>query len=88
MKINCTYCYKCLLSFYLLDFNCSNRNEPVTVSIGEAVEQAKRALDENSPDYLQGYLALTDTILDHIMNAKCGNDMPSRDHEKLKEVRK
>ena len=41
-----------------------------TVSISEAILQAKVAIDENCPDYLNGYLALTDAIIDLIQNAK------------------
>lgn len=53
---------------YRCPFSCSDGSE--TVSISQAILQAKRAIEENCPNYLNGYLALTDAIIDLIQNAK------------------
>ena len=58
-------------------------DEPKTISIAQAIKLAKRAIAENRPDYLEGYLALNDSIVDLIESAK--PPTPS-DVEPLKKV--
>ena len=67
-----------------LKYNFFFSDEPETISISQAIQQANRAISESCPDYLQGYLALTDSIIDHIENAKPSD--PSTELKPLKKV--
>ena len=55
----------------------------MTISIAQAIKLAKQAIVENHPDYLEGYLALNDSIVDLIESAKPPS---TSDVEPLKKV--